>query len=73
MKTFELNSLLDTVNKDIEFYNKAMLKYDHYMIKQVQYGVQIEVADTEARERILKVVKTLRELENQLKESIKNV
>jgi hypothetical protein len=73
MRNFELNSLLESVSKDIEFYNQAMLKYDHYMLKQVQYGVQVEAADLEARDRILKVVKTLKELENQLKGSITNV
>jgi hypothetical protein len=48
-----------------------MLKYDHFMMKQVEYGVQISAADLEARERVVKVVKALGELKNQIKESIK--
>ena len=71
MKTFELKSLLETLNTDINYYNAEMLKYDHYMMKQVEYGVQVSASDLESRERILKVVKTLKELQNQIKESIK--
>jgi hypothetical protein len=71
MKTFELKSLLETLNTDITYYNSEMLKYDHYMLKQVEYGVQVSASDLESRERILKVVKTLKELQNQIKESIK--
>jgi hypothetical protein len=71
MKTFELKSLLETLNTDITYYNLEMLKYDHYMMKQVEYGVQVSASDLESRERILKVVKTLKELQNQIKESIK--
>jgi hypothetical protein len=71
MKTFELKSLLETLNTDIDYYNLEMLKYDHYMMKQVEYGVQVSASDLESRERILKVVKTLKELQNQIKESIK--
>jgi len=71
MKQFELKSLLDTVGKDVEFYSKAVLKYDHYIEKQKEYGVQISAADLEARERVVKVVKALGELKNQIKESIK--
>jgi hypothetical protein len=71
MKTFELKSLLETLNTDITYYNLEMLKYDHYMLKQVEYGVQVSASDLESRERILKVVKTLKELQNQIKESIK--
>jgi hypothetical protein len=70
MKTFELKSLLETLNTDIDYYNLEMLKYDHYMMKQVEYGVQVSASDLESRERILKVVKTLKELQNQIKESI---
>jgi hypothetical protein len=70
MKTFELKSLLETLNTDIDYYNLEMLKYDHYMMKQVEYGVQVSASDIESRERILKVVKTLKELQNQIKESI---
>jgi hypothetical protein len=40
-------------------------------MKQVEYGVQVSASDLESRERILKVVKTLKELQNQIKESIK--
>jgi hypothetical protein len=71
MKQFELKSLLETVSKDVEFYSKAVLKYDHYINKQKVYGVQIQVADIEIRDRMFKVVKLLRELENQLHESTK--
>jgi hypothetical protein len=71
MKQFELKSLLDTVGKDVEFYAKAVLKYDHYIEKQKEYGVQISAADLEIRDRVFKVVKILRELENQLHESTK--
>jgi hypothetical protein len=71
MKTFELKSLLDTILTDISYYNAEMLKYDHYMLKQVEYGVQISAADLEARERVVKVIKALGELKNQIKESIK--
>jgi hypothetical protein len=70
MKTFELKSLLETLNTDIDYYNLEMLKYDHYMMKQVEYGVKVSASDLESRERILKVVKTLKELQNQIKESI---
>jgi hypothetical protein len=70
MKTFELKSLLETLNTDIDYYNLEMLKYDHYIMKQVEYGVQVSASDIESRERILKVVKTLKELQNQIKESI---
>jgi hypothetical protein len=48
-----------------------MLKYDHFMMKQVEYGVEISPADNEARARVVKVVKALNELKNQIKESIK--
>ena len=71
MKTFELKSLLETLNTDITYYNSEMLKYDHFMLKQVEYGVQISAADLEARERVVKVIKALGELKNQIKESIK--
>ena len=71
MKTFELKSLLETLNTDINYYNAEMLKYDHFMLKQVEYGVQISAADLEARERVVKVIKALGELKNQIKESIK--
>jgi hypothetical protein len=47
-----------------------MLKYDHFMLKQVEYGVEVSPADTEARARVLKVIKALNELKNQIKESI---
>jgi hypothetical protein len=71
MKTFELKSLLETILTDINYYNAEMLKYDHYMMKQVEYGVDISPADTEARARVVKVIKALGELKNQIKESIK--
>jgi hypothetical protein len=71
MKNFELRSLLETILTDINYYNAEMLKYDHYMLKQVEYGVEISPADTEARERVVKVIKALGELKNQIKESIK--
>jgi hypothetical protein len=71
MKTFELKSLLETILTDINYYNAEMLKYDHYMLKQVEYGVEISPADTEARARVVKVIKALGELKNQIKESIK--
>ena len=70
MKTFELKSLLETILTDISYYNSEMLKYDHFMLKQVEYGVQISAADLQARERVVKVVKALGELKNQIKESI---
>jgi hypothetical protein len=71
MKQFELKSLLETLITDINFYNVEMLKYDHFMLKQVEYGVEVSPADTEARARVLKVIKALNELKNQIKESIK--
>lgn len=71
MKNFELRSLLETILTDINYYNAEMLKYDHYMLKQVEYGVEISPADTEARSRVVKVIKALGELKNQIKESIK--
>jgi hypothetical protein len=71
MKNFELRSLLQTILTDINYYNAEMLKYDHFMMKQVQYGVEISNADTEARARVLKVIKALGELKNQINESIK--
>jgi hypothetical protein len=70
MKQFELKSLLETLITDINFYNVEMLKYDHFMLKQVEYGVEVSPADTEARARVLKVIKALNELKNQIKESI---
>jgi hypothetical protein len=71
MKNFELRSLLQTILTDINYYNAEMLKYDHFMMKQVQYGVEISNADTEARARVLKVIKALGELKNQINESIR--
>jgi hypothetical protein len=70
MKQFELKSLLETLITDINFYNVEMLKYDHFMLKQAEYGVEVSPADTEARARVLKVIKALNELKNQIKESI---
>jgi hypothetical protein len=40
------------------------------MLKQVEYGVKISDADNETRARVVKVIKALNELKNQIKESI---
>jgi hypothetical protein len=70
MKLFELKSLLETLITDINYYNVEMLKFDHFMLKQVEYGVKISDADNETRARVVKVIKALNELKNQIKESI---
>ena len=70
MKQFELKSLLETLITDINYYNVEMLRFDHFMLKQVEYGVKISDADNETRERVVKVIKALNELKNQIKESI---